>query len=79
MDMKTYEKIYAICINNDVDDCERQLKNTFKNVRFVDEKIDDGLDEDEVYLMMRSFEVDGHYLRLYFCNDDYIVTDFEIK
>ena len=72
------ETIYDICVNKNIDECESELKNIFNNVHFVDEKIDDGTDEEEVYLMMRSYEADGHYIRLYFCNDDYIVTDLEL-
>ena len=73
-----YENIYGMCIDKDIDEAEEILKENFKNVRFCDEKIDDGLD-DGGYLMMSSFDVDGHYVRLYYPDDDYIITDVDVR
>ena len=72
------EDIYDMCIDKDIEEAEDILRKNFENVRFCDEKIDDGL-EDGGYLMMSSFDVDGHYVRLYYPDDDYIVTDVDVR
>jgi hypothetical protein len=71
------EDIYDMCMGKDIDEAEEILRKNFNNVRFCDEKIDDGLD-DGGYLMMSSFDVDGHYVRLYYPDDDYIITDVDV-
>ena len=68
------EVIYDLCIDKDIDKCEEILKRNFNDVSFCDEKIDEGL-EDDVYLMMRSYDVDNVYVRFYYGDDDYLVTD----
>lgn len=58
----------------------------FGKTRFVDAKIDDGLDDGEdEYLMMRSFDVkvEGFdkpfYVRLYYGNNTYTFSTFTIS
>lgn len=72
------EDIYDMCIDKDIEDAEDILRKNFTNVRFCDEKIDEGLD-DGVYLIMKSFDVDDHYVRLFYPNDTYIVTDVDVR
>ena len=67
MDMK----IYKALVGKDIADAE-DILSQFGKVRFVDEKIDDGCDEDgseDEYVMMRSFNVDGKYVRIYYGNN----------
>ena len=75
---KDYDIIYELCDGLDVSECEDVLKKHFDKVRLCDEKIDDGLD-DGVYLMMRSYDVDDAHVRLYYGNDDYIVTSIDVS
>ena len=75
---KDYDIIYDLCDGLDVSECEDVLKKHFNEVHFCDEKIDDGLD-DGVYLMMRSYDVDDAHVRLYYGNDDYIVTSIDVS
>lgn len=75
---KDYDVIYDLCDGLDVSECEDVLKKHFNEVRFCDEKIDDGLD-DGVYLMMRSFDVDDVYVKFYYGSDDYIVTHIVVS
>ena len=72
------EVIYDLCIEKDIDECEEILKKNFNDVSFCDEKIDEGL-EDGVYLMMRSYDVDNVYVRFYYGDDDYLVTDISFS
>lgn len=67
-------KIYDLCIDMDIDDAEKILKENFKKVTYCDEKIDDGLDDGD-YLIMRSYDVDKYYVRLYFTRSKRIITD----
>lgn len=80
--MKTKKKIkdtiLALCMGKDIDECEEILKKNFNDVSFCDEKIDEGLDDD-VYLMMRSYDVDNVYVRFYYGDDDNIVTDISFS
>lgn len=64
------------CIGLHITECEDRLKKHF-SVKFVDEKIDDGND-DGSYCMMRSFNVDEYYVRLYYNDNDGIVFDVSV-
>ena len=58
----------------DVDAAPDILKQ-FGEVRFVDEKIDDGCDSDEdEYVMMRSYDAGEFYVRIYYGNNTRTVT-----
>lgn len=64
----------------DVDDAEEKLQ-TLGKLRCVDEKIDDGIDDEECedeYVMMRLYELhskDGVFdIRLYYGNNTFEVT-----
>lgn len=71
---------------SDVDTVVDMLK-FYGDVRFVDEKIDDGVDDDECedeYVMMRSYDLktpDGHkfYIRLYYGNNSYKFTAYDYE
>ena len=76
--MEIEDIIYDLCIDKDIDKCEEILKKNFNDVYFCDEKIDEGL-EDGVYLMMRSYDVDNVYVRFYYGDDDYLVTDISFS
>lgn len=70
---------------DDVDDVIDCLKVWFDDVRFIDEKIDDGCDEgeDDTYVMMRSYDIkkgnDMFYLRLYYGDCTMTVGSFDLK
>lgn len=76
-----YDELVDILNDNivgmDIDLAEDLLRNKFEDFCMADEKIDDGIDDD-VHLMMRSYDADNYYIRLYYADDDYKVTDFEI-
>ncbi len=76
-----YDELVDILNDNivgmDIDLAEDLLRNKFEDFCMADEKIDDGID-DEVHLMMRSYDADNYDIRLYYADDDYKVTDFEI-
>lgn len=58
----------VLMIVGTIDKAETAL-SLFGEPRFVDEKIDDGLDENEdgdTYLMMRSYDVGIHYVRIFY-------------
>ena len=71
------EFIDNYAMDKDIDDAISGIKGEVDNVRFVDEKIDDGLDNG-AYLMMRSYDIFlgdyKAYARFYYGNDDYVVT-----
>ena len=72
--------------DSDVDEVVDMLK-AHGEVKFVDEKIDDGVDDDESedeYVMMRSYNLttpDGHkfYIRLYYGNNSYKFTAYDYE
>ena len=76
-----YDELVDILNDNivgmDIDLAEDLLRNKFEDFCMADEKIDDGID-DEVHLMMRSYDADNYDIRLYYADDDYKVTDFDI-
>lgn len=59
-----------------IEDAENELSQ-FGTVRFVDEKISDGLDDGD-YLMMRSFDVNDIYVRLFYAQSDGLISCVEI-
>lgn len=60
------DKIYDALIGESIDDA-KDILSEFGEVSFVDEKIDDGSDdEDDNYVMMRSYDVDNLYVRIYY-------------
>ena len=64
---KTYE-IYNALIGENIDDAE-DILSQFGKVRFVDESIDDGIDDDDSedeYVMMRSYDVGKIHVRIYY-------------
>lgn len=68
-------------LHKDIDDVVEGL-GKLGVVKFVDEKIDNLLDDD-TYLYMRSYDVVvdsiNYYVRLYFQKEDYIVTSITIR
>lgn len=76
--IKECEDIYDLCIDNDIDDCEKLITQEYGSCTFIDEKIDDGLDDGD-YLMMRSYQVGDMYVRLYYPQTTRIVTDVNIN
>ena len=78
------QKIYDALINTDISNLALNCINKLQMViRFVDEKIDDGLD-DEDYLMMRSYNLtdrDGnkYYIRCYFPQSRQTITALDVE
>ena len=69
----------------DIDDAEILLKK-YGDVRYCDEGIDDGIDDDDSedeYLMYKSFDVsDGkksYHITFYYGNNTFEVTDYRIN
>lgn len=71
------DKIIDLCMDVDINDAVKALQENFKKVKFVDEKIDDGLDDGD-YLMMSSYDVDDFYVRLYYPQQTREVTDIQV-
>lgn len=54
----------------------------FGTPKFVDEKIDDGCDENEdgdTYVMMRSYDVDKYYVRIYYGDNSGIIGCVDVE
>lgn len=80
MEQKIYDALIDTNIGNIVLNCIDKLK---MSARFVDEKIDNGLDNGD-YLMMRSYDLtdsDGNmfYVRCYFPRSERIITDVDVQ
>ena len=81
------EAITGICNGLDVELVKDHLTNLLKaEVKFVDEKIDDGcMTKEDQYVMMRSYNVNlpiyntSYYCRFYYGNNTKIVADIEIE
>ena len=79
----TEDLIRAICEGIDISEVEDMLKTNGIETCFVDEKISNALDDEEdEYLMMRSFEAffqgRRYYCRFFYGNNTYVVTYMEI-
>lgn len=72
------EDIDDLCMGEDIDDCENILEKEYGSCYFVDEKIDDGLDDGD-YLMMRSYQVGNEYVRLYYPRETREVTYVDVR
>lgn len=78
------QKIYDALINTDISNIALNCINKLLMVvRFVDEKIDDGLDDGD-YLMMRSYDLndrDGnkYYIRCYFPQSRQTITALDVE
>lgn len=78
------QKIYDALINTDISNIALNCINKLLMVvRFVDEKIDDGLDDGD-YLMMRSYDLtdrDGnkYYVRCYFPQSRQTITALDVE
>lgn len=60
-------------VDENIDDAE-EIMAKYGDVRFVDEKIDDGCDDGEDdYVMMRSYNVGEYYVRIYYGNNTGII------
>lgn len=79
MEKTKKDLVYDLLIGEDINDVENILKENGYEVHFDDEKIDDGTDEDGVYTMMTSYDVDELYVRIYWTNDDYKITFIDIR
>lgn len=72
-------------IYKDIDSVEDILAQ-YGKVRFCDEKVDDGIDDEESgdeYLMMQSYELTtkddtDYYIRIYFGDNTRVITEISI-
>ena len=76
-------KIVDIFRRTDINDVENTATDNGFNAVFVDEKIDDGLDNGD-YLMMRSYNmtyVNGnkYYIRFYYPKKTRVITSVDVK
>lgn len=78
------QKIYDALINTDISNLPLNCINKLQMViRFVDEKIDDGLDDGD-YLMMRSYDLTDRngnkfYIRCYFPQSRQTITALDVE
>lgn len=88
--MEDYEDIiYNACIDEDIDEIETILSEHGFSTHFSDEKIDEGLDDNEdgnEYLMMRSYDVRKkdddsvrYYVRFYYGDYTQTITYININ
>lgn len=86
--MELYDKIsqrvdYDRVKIEDIEDVVRELDG-FQGLETVDEKIDDGCDDDSgnTYVMMRSFDIDykgeTFYCRFFYGDGDRIIGSFDV-
>lgn len=86
----SYNCVYNIIdgiidVYDDVNDVIECLKIWFDDVKFVDEKIDDGCDDEgeDTYVMMRSYDIKKgdklFYLRLYYGDCTMTVGSFDLE
>lgn len=71
------EQLEQWCIGKDVDEVTEFLKNKF-NAKYVDEKIDDGGDEEGTYVMKKVLSIGNGYADLYYLDTDRIISYAEI-
>lgn len=78
-DDDTAERIRRVLmIVGDIHKAETAL-SLFGTPKFVDEKIDDGCDDGEdTYVMMRSYDVDKYYVRIYYGNNTGVIGCVDI-
>ena len=81
-EMTVAERIHdVVMLTGDICKIETALSLFGKPV-FVDEKISDGIpdfrDDGDQYVMMRSYDVDKYYVRVYYGNNTGEITDVEI-
>lgn len=76
------DKIYDLLIEQDIDNVDFLAAQARISVRFVDEKIDDGLDDGD-YLMMRSYDMatanGGYYVRCFYPRETMKITHVEVN
>lgn len=69
----------VLMIVGNIDKAETAL-SLFGTPKFVDEKIDDGCDDGEdTYVMMRSYDVDKYYVRIYYGNNSGIIGCVDVE
>lgn len=75
-------KIYS---DRDVDEVKSDIESMFGEMKFIDEKIDDGCDDDEDdnYVMMRSYDFTykgvDFYIRLYYGDCTGLVGSYDLE
>lgn len=79
-----YNGYNYIDIDNLISNLSSMKNDGIRSVEFVDEKIDDGSDDDyNEYIMMRSYDIDykGHsyYVRFFYGNNDREVGCYEVN
>lgn len=74
------DDIWEDCFEKDVDEAGELLKTRY-GFRFADEKIDDGTDEDGVYLMKRVYTSEDYRkdVLLYYLDTERIVTHIDFR
>lgn len=71
------EQLEQWCMGKDVDEVTDLLKNKY-NAKFVDEKIDDGGDEEGTYVKKRVLSINGGYIDLYYLDTDGIISYVDV-
>lgn len=79
--MDKEQEIYDALVDKNINDVEEILKGFGDEVEFIDEKIDDGCDEGEEddYVLMRSYQVDKMYVRIYFGDNTRLIGNVELQ
>ena len=84
---KEFEEIVSSMTDKDIDDAIEIIKNTdgVRKVEMVDEKIDDGCDDNEHndYVIMRSYNIDykgrSFYVRFYYGDCDGLIGCYDVR
>lgn len=71
------EQLEQWCMGKDINEVTEFLKNKF-NAKYVDEKIDDGGDEEGTYVMKKVLSIGNGYIDLYYLDTDGIISYVEI-
>lgn len=72
-------KLSELLCDKTIDEAPEILEQ-FGEVSFCDEKIDDGSDdEDDNYVMMRSYDVGEHHVRIYFGDNSRTIGCVEVE
>ncbi len=80
-DTTTY--FYNIFEGTNIDDVKETAKNNGMTARYVDEKIDNYLEEEDDYLMMESYDMTKgdktFYVRLYYPQSTGEISDVDVQ
>lgn len=79
----TTNYFYDIFEGTNIDDVKETAKNNGMTARYVDEKIDDYLEDEDDYLIMESYDMTKgdktFYVRLYYPQSTGEISDVDVR